>query len=333
VLAALVLVVPVGLGAAEGVARAEQPAPGDAAASGEDAGAHFERGVGFFRDGDYTAAMVEFMKAIELDPRYPVLFNLGQTSKELKDYAAALTSFERYLSEGGDKIDPDRKKKVEGWIDELKGKVGRLSLKVNVEGADVVVDDISIGKTPLDKPIVMNAGRRKVAITKEGYAPLTRFVDVAGTEAKDLSLDLVSLAAPSGGGHGPPGGGGAPREEPSSPVAPGQWVMFGITAATGVAAGVVGGLALGKKGDFDDALKKVPTTSTEIDDARTSAKTFALAADVLTGVTAAAAVTTVVLFIVDASAGGSTSDAKPEAPKPTARVVVGPTFAGVTGSF
>jgi tetratricopeptide (TPR) repeat protein len=307
--------------------------PGDAGAptATEDAGAHFERGVGFFRDHDYTAAMVEFKKAYELDPHYRVLFNLGQTSKELKDYAAALTSFERYLTEGGDKIDAERRKTVEGWVVELRDKVGRVTFKIEVAGADVAVDDIDVGKTPLDEPVVVNAGRRKITVMKPGYAPLTRFVDVAGTESKELALELVPLTAPPGEGDGKAAGGAPATSAPTEGggIGPGPWVMLGVTGAAGIAAGVVGGLALGKKSDFDDALTKVPTSATEIDDARSSARTFAITADVLTGVAVAAGVTTIILFIVDASSGPSA----PPTNEPTARVLVGPGFAGVSGSF
>jgi hypothetical protein len=41
-----------------------------AQAPADEAGAHFDRGVSFFKDGDYTAAMVEFRKAYELDANY-----------------------------------------------------------------------------------------------------------------------------------------------------------------------------------------------------------------------------------------------------------------------
>ncbi len=304
--------------------------PGDGAPTAtEDAGAHFERGVGFFRDRDYTAAMVEFKKAYELDPHYRVLFNLGQTSKELKDYAAALTSFERYLTEGGDKIDAERRKTVEGWVVELRDKVGRIAFTIAVVGADVAVDDIDVGKTPLAKPVVVNAGRRKITVMKPGFAPLTRFVDVAGTETKPLELELSPLTAPTPGGNGKaPGVEPAPEAEGGG-ISAASWVMLGITGAAGISAGVVGGIALGKKGDFDDALAKVPTTATEVDDARSSARTFALTADILTGVAAAAGVTTIVLFIVDATSGPSSAAAT----APRTRFVAGPGFTGVVGTF
>jgi tetratricopeptide (TPR) repeat protein len=300
------------------------------AAQPAEAGAAFERGVGFFRDGDYTAAMVEFKKAYELDPNWRVLYNLGQTSRELREYAAALTSFERYLSEGGENVDAERRKKVEGWIAELKGKVASVKLSANVEGAEVAVDDIVVGKTPLDKPLVVNAGRRKITVTKTGYGPLTRFVDVAGTEEKKLELELVALGAPAGGG-GAGGGGGTtltPGEQAEGP-SPWPWAAFAITAAAGTATAVMGGLSLSKKADFEDELAKVPGSPQAIEDARDDARAFAIAADVLGGVTIAGAVVTIVGFAVEGSKGGGST----EQSRAPVRPVVGPGYVGLFGTF
>ncbi len=305
--------------------------PAAASAQPAEAGAAFERGVGFFRDGDYTAAMVEFKKAYELDPNWRVLYNLGQTSKELREYSAALTSFERYLAEGGDQIDADRKKKVEGWISELKGKVATLNLKIAVEGADVTIDDIAVGKTPLDKPLVVNAGRRKVSVTKSGYAPLNRFVDVAGTEQKSLELELVPLTQ-QGGGGGDGGGGGkpsplGPAEQPEG-ASPWPWAAFGIAAAAGTATAVLGGLALSKKSDFEDQLTTYPNDATAIDEARDETRTLAIAADVMGGVTIAAVVVTIVGFAVEGTKGDPATQGR--AP---VRFVASPTWVGLGGSF
>lgn len=304
--------------------------PAIASAQPAEAGAAFERGVGFFRDGDYTAAMVEFKKAYELDPNWRVLYNLGQTSKELREYSAALTSFERYLAEGGDQIDAERKKKVEGWITELKGKVATLNLKIAVEGADVTVDDIAVGKTPLDKPLVVNAGRRKISVTKSGYAPLNRFIDVAGTEQKSLELELVPLTGQGGGGTVDTGGKPSPlgpAEQPEG-ASPWPWAAFGIAAAAGTATAVLGGLALSKKSDFEDQLTTYPNDAGAIDDARDEARTLAIAADVMGGVTIAAVVVTIVGFAVEGTKGDSATQGR--AP---VRFTAGPTWVGLDGSF
>jgi tetratricopeptide (TPR) repeat protein len=290
-------------------------------AQDNDASAHFERGMTFFKDGDYVAAMVEFKKAYEIDPNYRGLYNLGQTSKELRDYAAALDTFERYLAEGGNEIEAERKKKVEGWVAELREKIARVTLTTNVPGAEITVDDVLVGTTPLTKPVTMNAGRRRVVVTKDGYAPLTRFIDVAGTETKTIALDLSSLTGGGGGG----GGGNQVAEVEHTPW---PWVGLGVTGALGIATGVVGGLALSKKSTFDDALGAFPTSATVIEEARDDARKFALAADVLGGITGAAAVLTIVAFAVDYGR----SPSEPEK-KESARLLLAPGFVGVEGSF
>src|SRR5205823_3161495 len=62
---------------------------------------HFQAGVQFYKEGDFRAALIEFKRAYESAPNYKVLYNLGQTNLELQDYAQALTSFQKYLTDGG----------------------------------------------------------------------------------------------------------------------------------------------------------------------------------------------------------------------------------------
>lgn len=326
-LAAAALLVPSMLVVPARDAAAQAP---PAEGAGADAGAHFERGVSFFKDGDYEAAMVEFKKAYEIAPNYRVLYNLGQTSRELRHYAPALTSFELYLAEGGAEIDAARRASVEAWIAELRGKVGSLAITTNVEGAEVAIDDIAVGKTPLEKPVRVNAGRRKLTMTKVGHAPLTRFVDVAGTEEKELQIDLVPLTAGSAPVAPAPAPVAPPPREPVESEEPSAWpwAALGITAATGAATGIVGALALSRKSDFDDALETYPTSATAVDDARSDARTFATTADVLGGVTIAGAIVTVIGFVIEGPKGGDA----PAARRPV-RVVASPGFTGVDGSF
>jgi hypothetical protein len=194
----------------------------------------------------------------------------------------------------------------------------------------VTIDDIAVGKTPLSKPLVVNAGRRKLAITKSGYAPLTRFIDVAGTEEKKVELELVPLTQQGGGGGGSGGGTPSPlgpAEQPEGP-SPWPWAAFGIAAAAGTATAVLGGLSLSKKSDFEDELKRVPNSPDAIDDARSDARTFAIAADVMGGVTIAAVVVTIVGFAVEGTKGGGETQSR--AP---VRFTAGPTWVGLDGSF
>ncbi|RYE85226.1 MAG: hypothetical protein EOO75_17190, partial [Myxococcales bacterium] len=89
-----------------GAPRPAHAAPNEAQEEGRQ---RFKRGVEFFKEGDYNAALVEFRRAYEVAPSYRILYNLGQTSYELQDYAGALTAFTRYLKEGGAEVDAARR--------------------------------------------------------------------------------------------------------------------------------------------------------------------------------------------------------------------------------
>lgn len=297
-----------------------------ARAEADSASAHFERGVGFTKDKDYVAAMVEFKKAYALDPAPLVLFNIGQTANELKDYAGALRAYEQYLADGAAEIDEERRKKVQSLIDDLRGKTANIGIEVNAAGASVAVDDVDVGLTPLSQPVLMNAGRRKISITKSGYEPLTRFVEIAGTEEKQLSFEIVSL---SGGAAASPPGGTA-SSTPELEHTPWPWVGLAATAGVAVATGVVGGLTVSKHSDYEDALATVPTSRDRIEEARSAAQSMAIATDVLLGVTIAGAGLTALAFGLDY---GRSSEAPAGEPQVSVNTLVGPGFLGIAGAF
>ncbi len=292
------------------LSRERTASAGDVGAEASD---HFKRGVEFSKDGDFEAALVEFKRAYELQPNFRVLYNLGQTSRELRDYAGALRSFEQYLKEGG--FDAPKRDKVEAWVEELKGKVAAVAIKVNVPGAEVAIDDVSVGASPIKDPVVVNAGKRKVSATLSGYTPLQKYVDLAGTDSKTVLLELSPLAAPNGGGGKV--GGGDTRTEPPRKSSPGPWIALGGTGAAAVATGIFGGLALSAKSDFNKALGTFPGNGKDIEAKRSKARTFAATADVLGGVTGAGAVVTIVLFATRPSAPRDATAAKTEALAPS----------------
>lgn len=293
-------------------------APSTARAQGKTAGApddeastRFKAGVAFYKDGDFTAALVEFKRAYELAPNYRVLFNLGQTSRELKDYASALSAFERYLSEGGKEIDAAKRKKIQEWVDELKTKVARVTFETNVEGAEILVDDVSVGTTPLTAPVLVNTGRRRFSATLSGYTPVQRGMEVAGSDETTVKLELVKIARDNPIDPPPPPP--PPPEPKPMPIAP--WAVLGVTGAAAIATSVTGGLAIASRGDLDTALAAYPGDKQAIEDAQSKTQTLALTADIMGGVTIAGAATTVVLFVV-MGAFGDDGTAKPDEAAP-----------------
>src|SRR5690349_16550442 len=83
--------------------------PLPARADTEEAKSHFQRAVELFHEADFRAALIEFQRAYDAAPNYKVLYNLGQTSLELQDYAGALKAFRGYLDGGGREIPAARR--------------------------------------------------------------------------------------------------------------------------------------------------------------------------------------------------------------------------------
>ncbi|MBK8252181.1 MAG: PEGA domain-containing protein [Polyangiaceae bacterium] len=134
----------------------------------------FVRGVKLFREGDFRSALVEFRRFYEATKNFKVLYNIGQAEFEVQDYAGALASFKRYLELGGAEIDAARKAEVEAEIKGLADRVASVHIESNVAGADVLIDDVIVGKTPLNA-VTVSMGRRKVVLQKDGVSSPPRF--------------------------------------------------------------------------------------------------------------------------------------------------------------
>ncbi len=248
----------------------------------ERASVRFRRGVDFYAAGDFRAALIEFRRANEIAPNYRVLYNIGQASFQLHDYAEAKAFFEQYLREGGDEIDEARRAEVEAELATLAQYVSELSIEVNVEGAEVSVDEQVVGTSPLYEPVSLSAGRRRVQAQLEGYAPVERVVDLAGGETQTLELDLVPLAADA-------------NPTTTTRLSPVFWVSLATTAAAALGAVTTGVLSLGADSDLDSELAQFPVDATAVANQRDKVDRLTLTTDILLAVAGVGAVVT--LFV------------------------------------
>jgi hypothetical protein len=220
-----------------------------------EAGKHFQRGVTLYSETDYRGALVEFRRAYELSPNGAVLYNIGETEYQLRDYASALTTFERYLREAA--AGDGHRVEVEANVRELRTRVGRLTITTVPRGADVAIDDRALGNG-FENPVVVGVGHLKVTATMPGRAPVTQYIDVAAEDDVSVLLQLTVAGA------------GAIASKGAEPVAPGAtltnvpstesstrsslrlagWITTGVLA---VGAGVFGVLAIRESSDLKKA--------------------------------------------------------------------------------
>ncbi len=318
-----------------------------------EAASRFKKGLELFKEGDYQAALIELRRANELAPNYNVLYNIGQVYFQLQDYPNALHSLERYLQEGGKNVDAKRRGEVEKDIDKLKARVANLEIVVNVPDAEVTIDDVPAGKTPLPKTVLVSAGRHRIVVAKPGFASITKVVEIASAEVQKVPVELVetkSTTATSPPVVVDPGNGATqpaltpqvplPLTIPDQPPPPSRSVPVAgwvVTGGLAVGAVVTGVLALGASSDLKDQRTSGKATRDDLESAKSKAQTFALVTDILTGCAVVAGGVTLYFTV----AGGSSSDAKPAAAappagafyKPTLKVGVNPGGVSLLGTF
>ena len=276
---------------------------------------HFKRGVSLYQETDFKAALVEFKRAYELSHKWQLLYNVAQAEYQLRDYAAALSSFETFLREGGDRIPKARRAEIDQEIARLRMRVGKVTVRSNVAGAIVFVDDEPVGPTPATRNVAV--GGRRITVKRDGYASWTKTVDVASGD--DLLLDAMLEGGPPVVITPPPAQitTTMPKEDP--PVANHRffWEPWAVTGALAVATVTTGILALDASSKLDAEKGRFDVTDSELDSASSKAKTFAIVSDICFFATLAAAGASIYFTL------------KPPSWAATASLRVAPTASGV----
>jgi tetratricopeptide (TPR) repeat protein len=263
-----------------------QTEEGGGAAGGESlevvqARKHFSQGLKLYKDGDFDAALVQFERAYAVKPNYKVLYNIAQSYFELRQYVEARDSLTRYLKDGGDAIDAERRASVEKDLAELQSRISHLKLLVNVAGAAVYVDGKKVGTTPLAGSVDVSEGQRTIAVESANRGSKQRVVRVAGGEEHIVEIAFEAQANPAQTASAlrvdqPP-------TATSTGLGAGFWVTGVSALVLGAGAGVTGYLTLESEKKHDAKLDELGVRQNDLDDSRDKTKTLALTTDILAG--------------------------------------------------
>ncbi len=193
-------------------AQAKQPSPAELG----EAQRRFQRATELFEENNLPGALAEFRRAHSLAPNYRVLYNIGQLCYLMQDNPCAYGAFSSYLAQGAGEIPEPRRLEVQRDLSRLQARVARLRIIADRPGAEVTVDDVSVGTTPLLEPVLVAAGRPRVRVSLEGYPPATQVVEVAAMETARVEIHLGPPTQSSG--REAPSGTSPPRR-PTDPVA------------------------------------------------------------------------------------------------------------------
>lgn len=252
------------------------------------AAARFQQGVDLYREGSYEGALAEFRKAYQLSPSYRVLYNIAQTQFALHDFVGAYKSLIQYMAEGRGEISGERLMQVDDMSAKLRERIAHLQISTNVVGADIRIDDVSVGSSPLPGPIPVNVGKHNITAWKTGLPTASRTLAVAGKETVKVEIVIdetpvaSATASPDRASASAAAGTAIAKEQPASaPSRTGLIVSLSTTAALAVATGVCGYLALGAQQDLKDQVGTYPNTRDNIEDARTKSRNWGYVTDAL----------------------------------------------------
>ena len=166
--------------------------------SGEDEAAkeakqRFAKGVEFFNNGEFAAALAEFHWAYEVSPHYMVLFNIGRCYAKIGKHIEAFDYFEKYLKEAGDKIPDNRKEEVRKELDALKKIIAYLDVTVNVKGSEITIGGKVFGTYPLKEKIKVEPGPHTMSVSADGYKSSSKDIVVPSGATMTVDFELVEV--------------------------------------------------------------------------------------------------------------------------------------------
>jgi hypothetical protein len=257
-------------------------------------------GATMYEHGDYLGALDRFNRAYAAYPSSKILFNIGQANRLIGRPLEAREAYQKFLDEALGAARDDRTD-AQKWLEELQKTLGQVTVRCQIDGAEIIVDGKPAGKSPLVRPVWVTPGRHEVTATKSGECAMSDHTEVP--PGGEVLVELRPL-------HGPLAE-QKPRVElakaGTTETASGgwlgrkwTWVAAGSTVAlTGLAA-VLGWTMQAR---FDE-LKKYcgkdsPSQSGCAQSDIDSLNTQRVTTNVLWGLAGAAAITTGILFFVE----------------------------------
>lgn len=281
----------------------------------------YDRGRQLYADGAFEQALLEFERAYQLAPAYRILYNIAQVAMILNDHPKAICAFEAYLTQGN--VEPERTSQVEAELGKLRGRVAYLTIQANVEGAEITLDDLDLGKSPLEKPVMVNAGRHRVRAKRSGLIGDETSVTLAGQDRATVALELrqpasgetQNIVVPT------PPAPGTPQPPPPKPETSYVWIGWVVTGSL-TAAAVATGLATLDASSSLGELRETPgVTRAALDDQQSKARTLGIVTDVLAASAIVSGGVTLYFQIAESMEGESVT------------ATVSPTGIGLKGRF
>lgn len=151
----------------------------------------YEAGKLLFGDGDFAGANIKFHAAYDLSHDARLLWNMAACEKNLRHYALAARLVHEYVDGGGALLTEEERTNASQLLAALQSFVVKLTVTVNEAGAEIDVDDARVGTSPLDKPLILDLGERRLVVKKPGFKDVTKSITLGANPEEKIDVTLV----------------------------------------------------------------------------------------------------------------------------------------------
>jgi hypothetical protein len=157
--------------------------------------AAFDQANKLYDQGKYPQAEASYLEAWKLKKSFDVAGNLGNLEADMnknRQAAEFLAYAIREFPAGGR---PQLRDALIKRLGEVQAKVATLRVKVNKPGAEIFVDNVSVGLSPIDYDLYVDPGTHTVEARLEGYPPGTATVTIGKGKGSQVGVTLVQKSA------------------------------------------------------------------------------------------------------------------------------------------
>lgn len=150
-------------------------------------------GTQLFNRGAMAEALDRFKQAYAEYASPKLLFNIGQTSRSLGRSVEAMDALEKFLAEATD-TPPEMISEAKRSVVELRGMLGNLTILCSTPGAEVALDGRIIGSAPLPGSLWVMPGSHLITANHPGFSPASVTVDVNAGTVHTLALAMQRVS-------------------------------------------------------------------------------------------------------------------------------------------
>ncbi|MBW2524491.1 MAG: hypothetical protein JRI23_09960 [Deltaproteobacteria bacterium] len=310
---------------------------GSVALAGDPAAAEalFDEGHALMEAEDYEGACAKFQASMDAEPSGGAALNLGRCSTQLGKTASAWAAYRRAEGLFRQKGEQRRQQFAHDKAAQLESKLSRLTIEVDlVDGLSVTRNGEPVASGVLNSAVPVDPGTHRIEAEATGRQSWSGTVTVGDAGASETiripALDPLPEDAAGDEARGSRGeGADAPSGEGGSdPLLVAGVVLAGVGGAAVIGGSILGGIVLGEASDAKE-LCPANQCPPEGIDAKESAESKALGADLLIGLGSVVAATGIVLVVISAL---SDTDTEPES-SAALLPLLGPTEAGLAATL